>query len=197
MFKGFKKITLPELVVSLNDGTVPWKAPSAVSDDAGKLSVEFEKLTKRFDKVERDVGVRMNATHSLISGVQKSTLLLTERVTELTTVQQHTNLTLTAMQQEVALMRACTPLDAAERFGLGTATTPTSHAHIIAVNTPRPSSKAHTPVLPLNPASTLSAVDTLHYTALVANHDASTAVSPVDAHPRPTPFLVEHTHRQE
>ncbi|KAJ7694635.1 hypothetical protein B0H17DRAFT_1199156 [Mycena rosella] len=112
VFAKYPKITALELVVSLNDGTVPWKASN--SDKAGKFTAELEKLTHRFDKVECNVGVRLDSTHALIANVQKTTLELTTQVTNLTTVQQHTNLALVSMQRELTLTRQRTPIEAAE-----------------------------------------------------------------------------------
>ncbi|KAJ6597349.1 hypothetical protein B0H10DRAFT_2232158 [Mycena sp. CBHHK59/15] len=80
-------------VFSMNDGVVPWKVTSTV---------------------ERDVGVRLDATHAIVTDVQKSTGYLTEQVANLATTQQHTNLALVSMQREVTLTRLRAPLDAAE-----------------------------------------------------------------------------------
>ncbi|KAJ6587408.1 hypothetical protein B0H10DRAFT_2197838 [Mycena sp. CBHHK59/15] len=101
-------------VFSMNDGVVPWKVTSTVSEEAGKIGTQIDRLTRRFDKVERDVGVRLDATHAIVTDVQKSTGYLTEQVANLATTQQHTNLALVSMQREVTLTRLRAPLDAAE-----------------------------------------------------------------------------------
>ncbi|KAJ6615971.1 hypothetical protein B0H10DRAFT_2219845 [Mycena sp. CBHHK59/15] len=108
------QLTPPELVFSMNDGAVPWKVTNTVVEEAGKIGTQIDKLTHRFDKVERDVGVRLDATHAIVADVQKSTGYLTDQVANLATTQQHTNLALISMQREVALTRQRAPLEVAE-----------------------------------------------------------------------------------
>ncbi|KAJ7146760.1 hypothetical protein C8R44DRAFT_973402 [Mycena epipterygia] len=80
LFSKFPQLTPPELLFSLNDGVVPWKATSSVSKEATKLGAQFEKLTRRFEKVEHDVGVRLDATHSIVLSLQTSTRELAQQV---------------------------------------------------------------------------------------------------------------------
>ncbi|KAJ7491046.1 hypothetical protein FB451DRAFT_630119 [Mycena latifolia] len=107
-------LTPPELVFSLNDGLVPWRATNSVAEEAGKVTTEITKLTRRFDKVERDIGVRLDATHAIVTDVQKSAGMLAQQVSGIATAQLTMNASIIATQRELQLTRLRAPLDAAE-----------------------------------------------------------------------------------
>ncbi|KAJ6626752.1 hypothetical protein B0H10DRAFT_1941748 [Mycena sp. CBHHK59/15] len=114
--KSFAKyqLTPPEMVFSLNDGVVPWKVKNSVVEGAEKVGGKIDMLTCRFEKIEQDIGVRLDATHALITDLKNNSIHFTEQVMNLVIVQQNTNLALITMQKELTLMRLCAPLNTAE-----------------------------------------------------------------------------------
>ncbi|KAJ7220470.1 hypothetical protein GGX14DRAFT_388904 [Mycena pura] len=82
--KAFGKYNLnpPELLIDINEGKVAWKA-NAVSEGADKLAAKMDTLTRHFDKVERDVGLRLDATHLAIADLKSSSNVMAEQLRHL------------------------------------------------------------------------------------------------------------------
>ncbi|KAJ7143110.1 hypothetical protein C8R43DRAFT_1130899 [Mycena crocata] len=142
----------PELLITFNDGRVAWKA-TAVSDGAEKIGAKLDTLTRRFDKVERDVGVRLDATHAAITDLKTSSVVMTEQIAHLANVTQNTNLTLISMQKEIALTRSRAPLDAAEKRAKIDSEIAALHGSNLRISLPPPPTQMPLtpPGIPVNP----------------------------------------------
>ncbi|KAF7328646.1 hypothetical protein MSAN_02473200 [Mycena sanguinolenta] len=106
--------TLPALLFDLNDGKVPWKANNPVVEGAEKVAGKIDDLTRRFAQVERDMGSRIDATHAVVSQIQKNTNILTDQVSQIAMVQQTTCLSVASLHKELAFTRQRAQLEAAE-----------------------------------------------------------------------------------